>query len=126
MQLPRVSHAFVELIPKFLDEGVVYISIEYGTAVHLCCCGCGNEVVTPLTPVDWRVTYDGETISLDPSIGNWSLDCRSHYWIRRGRVEWTPAWSDEMIAEGRSRHRGLRARFFASRRAKNPRRQWEG
>jgi hypothetical protein len=66
----------------------------------------------PLTPVDWRVTYDGETISLDPSIGNWSLDCRSHYWIRRGRVEWAPAWSDEKIAEGRSQHRGLRARFF--------------
>ncbi|MGW5416889.1 DUF6527 family protein [Actinomadura geliboluensis] len=26
-------------------------------------------------------------MSLDPSIGNWSLPCRSHYGVRRGRVQ---------------------------------------
>ncbi|WP_417924835.1 DUF6527 family protein [Collimonas pratensis] len=27
---------------------------------------------------DWSLTYDGKTVSLDPSIGNWSLPCRAH------------------------------------------------
>lgn len=116
MRLRTIRHAFVGHIPKAIEEGVVYVSIEYGTAVHRCCCGCGSEVVTPLTPVDWRVIYDGETISLDPSIGNWSLDCRSHYWITRGRVHWAPAWSDEEVTDNRARDRALRSTFFNSRR----------
>ncbi|MDH2348718.1 DUF6527 family protein [Bradyrhizobium sp. SSUT77] len=24
--------------------------------MHLCCCGCGREVVTPLAPAQWRLT----------------------------------------------------------------------
>ena len=116
MRLTRVSHAFVNEIPRSLDDGVVYVSIAYGTAVHRCCCGCGNEVVTPLTPVDWSVIYDGETISLNPSVGNWSLACRSHYWIERGRVRWAPSWSHEEIAENRERDRAAKLWFFGSRR----------
>ncbi|MCP4004318.1 MAG: hypothetical protein GY725_08995 [bacterium] len=116
MKLTRISHVFVEEIPASIDPGVVYVSIEYGTAVHSCCCGCGNEVVTPLTPVDWRLIYDGETISLDPSVGNWSLECRSHYWIRRGEVVWARAWSEEEIEENRADDRALKARFFRSKR----------
>ncbi len=120
MRLNRISHSFVEQIPATLEEGIVYVSIQYGTAVHLCCCGCGDEVVTPLTPVDWRVTYDGETVSLRPSIGNWSFDCRSHYWITRGRVEWAADWSDEEIADGRAKDRKLKDHFFGSKRGLIP------
>lgn len=86
MNIPALSHEFVPSIPDTLEEGVVYISIPYATAVHLCCCGCKNEVVTPITPTDWELTFDGETISLYPSIGNWGFACQSHYWIRRNRV----------------------------------------
>ena len=32
--------------------------------------------------------FDGRTISLNPSIGNWSYPCRSHYWIKGNRVVW--------------------------------------
>lgn len=113
-RVTRISHAFVQEIPRRLEKSTLYVSIEYGTAVHLCCCGCGSEVVTPLTPVDWQIIYDGETISLDPSIGNWSLPCRSHYWIERGRIQWDLAWSDEEIAENRAKTRSLRERFFRS------------
>jgi hypothetical protein len=42
--------------------------------------------VTPFTPTDWRMTFDGESVSLDPSVGNWNQKCRSHYVIRRNRV----------------------------------------
>jgi Family of unknown function (DUF6527) len=35
---------------------------------NLCCCGCGEKVVTPLRPTDWKLIFDGKTISLDPSL----------------------------------------------------------
>jgi len=44
----NITHKFVEFIPEKIEEGVLYISIQYCTAIHNCVCGCGNEVVTPL------------------------------------------------------------------------------
>lgn len=81
-----ISHEFVETIPDRLDDGIIYISLAYATAAHVCCCGCGHEVVTPLHPKQWSVTFNGETVSLSPSIGNWSFACRSHYWVRQGQI----------------------------------------
>lgn len=92
-----VSHEFVDLIPNVMSEGVVYISTKYATAQHMCCCGCGNKVVTPFSPQDWRITYDGESISINPSIGNWGFACRSHYWIRDNRVEWSRQFAKSEI-----------------------------
>ncbi len=79
---------FVEFIPGELEANTIYISIPYATAIHNCCCGCGGRVVTPLSPTDWRLIFDGRSISLEPSIGNWNYQCRSHYWIRNNRVIW--------------------------------------
>lgn len=107
-------HEFVDLVPETLVEGVLYVSIPFATVVHKCCCGCGNEVVTPLGPTDWQLTYDGESISLSPSIGNWSFACQSHYWIKRNQVTWAPRWSQEQIAAGRSSDREAKAQQFAS------------
>jgi hypothetical protein len=106
------SHKFVDDIPRTLDPETLYISMEYGTVVHNCCCGCGNRVVTPLTPTDWRLIFDGETVSLYPSIGNWSLECQSHYWIRNNRVEWAKKLSKEEIEIGRQEDRAEKARYF--------------
>ena len=64
---------FVNYAPEALDDGVLYVSIPFTTVVHRCCCGCGNEVVTPLDPTDWEMTFDGKSVSLSPSIGNWGL-----------------------------------------------------
>lgn len=71
----RVRHEFVQFIPDVLDSEILYISIEYAAAMHLCLCGCEERVVTPLSPTDWRLTFDGESVLLHPSIGNWSFDC---------------------------------------------------
>jgi len=87
-----MKHKFVENIPDNLEDSIIYISLVYGTVVHKCCCGCGNEVVTPLSPKDWKLLFDGESISLFPSIGNWSFDCRSHYWIKDNKVVWCKRW----------------------------------
>jgi len=88
MKHNSISHQFVDAIPRQLDDSTLYISLEFATAVHLCRCGCGLEVVTPFSPTDWKMTFDGVSISLHPSIGNWSFPCRSHYWIRNNRVQW--------------------------------------
>lgn len=97
-----IKHEFVEFIPDELEQGTIYISIRFATASHLCLCGCGNKVVTPIRPTDWALIFDGKTISLHPSIGNWSFPCQSHYWIRNNRVKWAPKWSKEQIARGRA------------------------
>ena len=89
-----MKHEFVEHIPDQLQAEVLYISIDFALAVHKCFCGCGNEVVTPLSPVDWSITFDGEAISLHPSVGNWNFPCRSHYWVRKGKVHWAGKFTD--------------------------------
>lgn len=98
-----LRHEFVEFIPDELASNTIYISIAFATVAHRCCCGCGNEVVTPLSPVDWQLTFDGETVSLYPSIGNWSFPCQSHYWIVRNGIRRAEQWSEERIAVGRAR-----------------------
>lgn len=96
-----LKHEFVEYIPNHLKDGVIYVSVTFGTVVHKCCCGCGNEVITPLSPTDWKVSFNGESISLYPSIGNWNFDCKSHYWITNNKVEWAKKWSEDKINAGR-------------------------
>ena len=80
------SVQFVEYMPELINQGELYISMKYSVVIHLCACGCGEKVVTPLSPDDWQLKYDGETISLYPSIGNWDFQCQSHYWIRRNKI----------------------------------------
>ncbi len=112
MRLTSVTHEFVEKIPQSLQEGKIYVSIPYATAVHKCCCGCGNEVVTPIGPTDWELTFNGETISLDPSIGNWNFPCQSHYWIKGNKVRWVRGWTREEIAAGRAKERAEKEKYY--------------
>lgn len=93
-----MKHKFIEFIPENLEDNTLYISVEYKTVAHLCCCGCKNEVITPITPTDWTLIYNGDSISLDPSIGNWDFKCRSHYWIKNNAVVWSGECSKEQIA----------------------------
>jgi len=107
-----LAHEFVKTIPSDLEERTLYVSVDYATVVHKCCCGCGREVVTPLNPTDWALIYDGASISLRPSIGNWSFDCQSHYWISKSKVIWAKRWSRNRIAAGRMHDRRLKVRYY--------------
>jgi hypothetical protein len=111
----RLAHEFVEFIPEQLEERVVYVSIKYATVVHKCCCGCGNEVVTPLSPTDWQLIFDGTSVSLDPSIGSWNLACRSHYWITNNTARWSGPWSKRRIEAARRQDVAAKAAYFARR-----------
>ena len=112
MRHRTLEHRFVRNAPRELEPGVLYISIEYATAVHSCCCGCGERVVTPFTPTDWRMTFDGESVTLNPSVGNWNQDCRSHYVIERSRVIECGRWSDARVEAERRRDKRAKAAYF--------------
>ena len=114
----KLQHKFVEFIPEVLEDGILYISLTYCTAIHKCVCGCNNEVVTPFSPTDWKMTFDGETITLSPSIGNWNFDCKSHYFIRRSEIEFARIWTDEEIIEGREKDKKKRKFFFKKKKKK--------
>ena len=103
MIVHRLRGEFVDFIPGELEAGVLYISIPYVTTAHLCACGCGREVNLALDPTAYEITYDGRNVSLSPSVGNWSFECQSHYWIREGEVRWSGQWSQLRIATGRQR-----------------------
>ena len=64
-----------------LEDGVLYVAMEYRTAVLKCFCDCRSEVATALSSKDWKLTYDGVSMLLYPSMGNWALDSQSQYWI---------------------------------------------
>lgn len=88
MAEPTMQHLFVDEIPSELSAGILYVSVLYKTGAHLCPCGCRWRVSTPLSRTQWSITFDGETISMAPSIGNYSQPCRSHYWIWHDEVRW--------------------------------------
>lgn len=113
MKVSILTPVFTDRFPTPMEEGRLYVSMTLAIAGHLCCCGCGTEVITPLSPPEWTLIFDGETVTLDPSIGNWSFRCQSHYWITRNEVHWAPKWSRERIRLGRTRDRADRERHFA-------------
>ena len=84
--MKRFRHRFVEFMPERLESDVIYVSTRFSLVSHMCACGCGEEVVTPLSSREWQLIYDGESVSLFPSIGNWKFQCRSHYWIEQDKA----------------------------------------
>lgn len=115
MRSERLEPTFVEAIPEELEAGYIYVSIRFRTAQHLCACGCGSRIVTPIKPAKYSFRYDGEAISLWPSVGAWQKPCRSHYVIRDSRVVWYPQWTDEEIARGRARDQAALRDYYEDR-----------
>jgi hypothetical protein len=102
-----IAPEFVETFPSDLQPGILYVSAAYSTAAHSCACGCGREVITPLSPAQWVLTFDGR-VSIRPSIGNWAFPCQSHYVIERGEIRWARRFSESEIRRNReSDHRLL-------------------
>ena len=100
MKIKSIVPEYIELLPPVLENGKLYISKKYGTAVHLCCCGCGTKIVTPLKPTDWSITEHNGRVTLRPSVGSWNHPCRSHYIIRDNKVIEAGAMSNRSIELG--------------------------
>lgn len=83
-----------EALPNELKRRTLYLVQDDGfreQAAMLCPCGCGLVLHMNLLPDErpcWRLTQheDGST-SLHPSVWR-KKDCGSHFWFRRGRVQW--------------------------------------
>jgi hypothetical protein len=102
----------VYYMPKELEPNVLYVSDEFDIAMHLCACGCGTAVKTPLGPTEWSVKDTPTGPTLRPSVGNWQQPCRSHYLITRGEIEWSYQWSAAQIASGRRREQECREAYY--------------
>lgn len=84
----------VEELPTRLIPTQLYVVGEDGEswyAAFLCPCGCGAVIHASLlegSRPSWRLTrhFDG-SVSLHPSMWR-TKGCRSHFWLRRGRIKW--------------------------------------
>jgi len=110
--MTRIRLQQVEFMPKELEQGVLYVSEEYHTAAHLCACGCGVKVRTPLGPTEWSFVNTPNGPSLFPSIGNWQQPCQSHYWINKGQIRWANQWTPKQILAGREAEQTRRANYY--------------
>jgi len=88
MMIETITLQYVEFMPERLEPGILYVAETYGAAAHLCACGCGAKIRTPLGPTDWTLTEKSGVPSLSPSVGNWQQACQSHYFIRDGKIVW--------------------------------------
>jgi hypothetical protein len=99
-------------MPKELRPGILYVAKEYSAAAHLCPCGCGSKIKTPLGPTEWSLKETSRGPTLYPSIGNWQQNCQSHYWIIDGKIKWSEKLTPEEIAAGRRYEEERRISYF--------------
>lgn len=110
----------VQYMPTKLEPGILYVAEEFGAAAHLCACGCGAIVRTPLDPTEWSLTETEDGPSLYPSVGNWQEPCQSHYWIERGKVRWAAKWTSGQIEAGRRKEQERRVEYYKTLYRKQP------
>jgi Family of unknown function (DUF6527) len=83
-----------ESLPRNLRKRTLYVVQEDGfkeQAAMLCPCGCRRILHMNLIPDErpcWKLTEHGDgTATLHPSVWR-KKDCGSHFWFRRGCVQW--------------------------------------
>ena len=101
MKLEHITLQRVEYMPKQLEPGILYVSEKFGAVAHLCACGCGAKIRTPLGATDWSLNVKAGGPCLWPSVGNWQQACKSHYVIDNGDIIWCGTWTPEQILAGR-------------------------
>lgn len=101
MKTNKFKVEIVDKIPSNLKDGILYVCISCNVIVHRCACGCGERTVTPIDKkYGWKMIYDGQSITLRPSIGNFSIPCQSHYYITENKVEWLESYLQNNTENG--------------------------
>ena len=113
MRIGTIRPVYVDSFPKALEDGVLYISRQFSTACHRCCCGCGTKIVTPIRRTEYSLTDVGGRVSLYPSIGNWNHPCQSHYVIRNGQILAAGSMRQTEINEGRAFDEAEKQAYYA-------------
>ncbi|MHA6913575.1 DUF6527 family protein [Ralstonia pseudosolanacearum] len=90
---PGYRIVVVEDLPDQISDGLLYAvgeSGNYWQAALICPCGCGATIQLPLTQdarPRWLLSGPQKSPTLAPSVHR-TVGCRSHFFLRRGRVEW--------------------------------------
>lgn len=90
----------VEDLPDRLSSDHIYLIGEDGlwwSAALLCPCGCQSVIQLSLIEDDrprWRArTEPGDIVTLHPSV--WRTNgCKSHFFVRHGKIRWARATSE--------------------------------
>jgi len=90
-KITELETKFCEHIPDLISEGVLYVSLFFEIAIHLCPCGCGNQSVTPFDTdfnLDngWDIKIDSDKVTFTPSILNNNCPNKAHYYITDGKI----------------------------------------
>lgn len=99
MRLQELTPVHVVYMPDELEAGKLYVSIYFNCSIHLCPCGCGEKIVLPFytdkDPEDsirrtmgWEYREVNGLVTFSPSVGNWKLPCRTHYFIENNKIRW--------------------------------------
>ncbi len=93
-ETPFATQIVHDNLPKQLKPKTLYIVEDDGyqeQAAMICPCGCGRTLHMNLLPDErpcWKVTrHEDGTATLHPSVWR-QVECKSHFWFRRGKVEW--------------------------------------
>jgi hypothetical protein len=93
-QTPRLAVMRTEALPEMMSAHHLYVVGERGEdwyAAMVCPCGCHALIELNLVPPGrpcWTLTTDQDgSPSLSPSIWR-QVDCRAHFFVRRGRIVW--------------------------------------
>ena len=90
----RIRYEVVDELPDHPARSTLYLAGDapnMWAAAMLCPCGCKSVIqlnlLTQAKPC-WKPTlHEDGSASLTPSVWR-SKGCQSHFWLRRGRVEW--------------------------------------
>ena len=86
----------VECMPNERESGVLYVSEEFGIALHLCACGCGSKIKTLLGLVDASEDEQDQPQALRGPAGKLPVSRSNHSW----RIVWAEKVDTEQIADG--------------------------
>jgi hypothetical protein len=85
-----------EMLPPQVGPFEFHYSRRFEMAALSCACGCGHRVMLNLLDQHQLVIEDGLP-SVTPSILVSDAPCLSHFFIRRGQVEWAQRWSKKTV-----------------------------
>lgn len=88
MTSDTIETVYMDRIPSDIEQGKLYVSRECKVAIHLCACGCGEKVITPIDKQGWIFADNDGKPTLSPSIGNFEFPCKSHYFVSDGKIIW--------------------------------------
>ena len=100
MPVQPLTTVHAEELPEVPDPAAVYVLGEgdYHWFVALVCpCGCRATLHMSLLPdaePRWKlIEHKDGTISLQPSVWR-TVGCRSHFFLRHGRIQWCPKYRE--------------------------------